>query len=494
MNARLFINGRFVHGGARKTVINPSCGVPLCEAELALGPELEAALDGARRAFDSGSWKDISLDKRRECLVKMAVGIRERAAELAQMETRNAGKPIKETTFMDVPSSARVFEETAAHFEEYLKDPAPAGLPPEAEGRLLREPLGVVLLIVPWNYPLLIACWKLASALAAGNCVILKPSSLTPLSAIALAEIACAAGIPDGVLNVVNCEGGLAGKKLCADPRVDMISFTGSNESGRAILGHTSVSPKKTLMELGGKSAALVFAGSDLETAVNSCLVSVFLNQGQMCTAMSRILVEESVYDAFCAKFAAGAGKIAVGDAADFRTQMGPLISQGRREKVASFVGEALSRKAELLCGGRAPSEESLRNGFFYEPTVLAGVTSEMDIFRCEVFGPVAALSRFKSPEEALRLCNDSDYGLAASIWTRDEGAALKLAARINSGTVWINTYGMFYPGLPYGGFKKSGFGKELGRAGFLEYTRLKNVVLDRSEGGKPLVSYWYGF
>jgi acyl-CoA reductase-like NAD-dependent aldehyde dehydrogenase len=164
------------------------------------------------------------------------------------------------------------------------------------------------------------------------------------------------------------------------------------------------------------------------------------------------------------------------------------------REKVASFVGEALSRKAELLCGGRAPSEESLRSGFFYEPTVLAGVTSEMNIFRCEVFGPVAALSRFKSPEEALRLCNDSDYGLAASIWTRDEGAALKLAAGINSGTVWINTYGMFYPGLPYGGFKKSGFGKELGKAGFLEYTRLKNVVLDRSEGGKPLVSYWYGF
>jgi acyl-CoA reductase-like NAD-dependent aldehyde dehydrogenase len=494
MNARLFINGRFVHGGAKKTVINPSRGVPLCEAELALEPELEAALDGARRAFDSGSWKDISLDKRRECLVKMAAGIRERAAELAQLETWNAGKPIKETTFMDVPSSAQVFEETAAHFEEYLKDPAPAGLPPEAEGRLLREPLGVVLLIVPWNYPLLIACWKLASALAAGNCVILKPSSLTPLSAIALAEIACAAGIPDGVLNVVNCEGGLAGRKLCADSRVDMISFTGSNESGGAILGHTAVSPKKTLMELGGKSAALVFAGSDLETAVNSCLVSVFLNQGQMCTAMSRILVEESVYDAFCAKFAAAAEKIAVGDAADFRTQMGPLISQGQREKVASFVGEALSRKAELLCGGRAPSEESLRSGFFYEPTVLAGVTSEMNIFRCEVFGPVAALSRFKSPEEALRLCNDSDYGLAASIWTRDEGAALKLAAGINSGTVWINTYGMFYPGLPYGGFKKSGFGKELGKAGFLEYTRLKNVVLDRSEGGKPLVSYWYGF
>jgi len=410
------------------------------------------------------------------------------------LETWNAGKPIKETTFMDVPSSAQVFEETAAHFEEYLKDPAPAGLPPEADGRLLREPLGVVLLIVPWNYPLLIACWKLASALAAGNCVILKPSSLTPLSAIALAEIACAAGIPDGVLNVVNCEGGLAGKKLCADPRVDMISFTGSNESGGAILGHTAVSPKKTLMELGGKSAALVFAGSDLETAVNSCLVSVFLNQGQMCTAMSRILVEESVYDAFCAKFAAAAEKIEVGDAADFRTQMGPLISQGQREKVASFVGEALSRKARLLCGGRAPSEESLRSGFFYEPTVLAGVTSEMNIFRCEVFGPVAALNRFKNQEEALRLCNDSDYGLAASIWTRDEGAALKLSSRINAGTVWINTYGMFYPGLPYGGFKKSGFGKEMGRAGFLEYTRLKNVVLDRSEGGKPLVSYWYGF
>lgn len=493
MNTRLFIGGRFITGSARKTVLNPSRGEPLCDAELALEPELESALESARRAFDSGGWKNVSSDKRRECLLKIASGIRERAAELAQLETSNAGKPVKETTFMDVPSSAQVFEEIAAHFEEYLRDPAPAGLPPEAEGRLLREPLGVVLLIVPWNYPLLIACWKLASALAAGNCVILKPSSLTPLSAIVLAEITSAAGIPDGVLNVVNCEGDLAGRKLCSDPRVDMVSFTGSNESGGIILGHTAVSPKKTLMELGGKSAALVFADSDLETAVNSCLVSVFLNQGQMCTAMSRVLVEESIYDAFCAEFSAGAGKIVTGAAADFQTQMGPLISQRRRETVSAWVEKALSQKAKLLCGGKVPSGENFHNGFFYEPTVLAEVTAEMDIFRGEVFGPVAALGRFKDREEALRLCNESDYGLAASIWTRDESTALELASGMNAGTVWINTYGMFYPGLPYGGFKKSGFGKELGRAGFLEYTRLKNVVLDRSEGGKPLVNYWYG-
>jgi len=494
MNGNLFIDGRFVRGGARKAVINPSTGGQLCEAELALDAELDSALDSARRAFDSGRWKSLPSGKRRECLLKMAAGIRERAGDLAQLETLNSGKPIKETTFMDVPSAAQVFEETAAYFETYLKDEVPLGLPAEAESRLLREPLGVALLIVPWNYPLLIACWKLAAALAAGNCVILKPSSLTPLSAIALAEIACEAGLPDGVLNVVNSEGAPAGKKLCGDGRIDLISFTGSNETGGIILENTAVYPKKTLMELGGKSAALIFADADLETAVNSCLVSVFLNQGQMCTAMSRILVEKSIYEVFCAEFARKAGKIKLGDAADFQTQMGPLISPQRREQMSAWVEKARQQKAELLCGGKIPEGDNFSGGFFFEPTVLAGVTAGMDIFRAEVFGPLALLGEFCGPEEAVRLCNDSDYGLAASVWTRDEALAARVSSGINAGTVWVNTYGMFYPGLPYGGFKKSGFGKELGRAGFLEYTRLKNVLIDRSSGNKPLVNYWYGF
>ncbi|MFA5319750.1 MAG: aldehyde dehydrogenase family protein [Candidatus Omnitrophota bacterium] len=494
MNSSLFINGRFVRGGSRKAVINPSTGEVLCEAELALDAELDSALDSARRAFDSGIWKNLPFDKRRERLLKMASGIRERAGDLARLETLNSGKPIKETTFMDVPSAAQVFEETAAHFETYLKDEAPAGLPAEAESRLLREPLGVALLIVPWNYPLLIACWKLAAALAAGNCVVLKPSSLAPLSAIALAEIACEAGIPDGALNVVNSEGALSGEKLCGDGRVDIISFTGSNETGGAILAHSAAYPKKTLMELGGKSAALIFADTDLETAVNSCLVSVFLNQGQMCTAMSRILVEKNICDAFCAEFSRKARKIILGDAADFQTQMGPLISRTQQQRMSAWVDKARLQKAELLCGGKAPEGAILSKGFFFEPTVFAGVTPEMDIFRTEVFGPVVALGEFHGPEEAVRLCNDSDYGLAASVWTRDEELAVKVSSGINAGTVWVNTYGMFYPGLPYGGFKKSGFGKELGRAGFLEYTRLKNVIIDRSGGNKPLVNYWYGF
>ncbi len=473
-------------------VINPSNSETLASIAPTTDKELDSALKTARNSFDSGVWRDSTFAERREMLLAISSGILEQAQELAETETLNTGKPIKETTFMDIPSSAKTFEHFANNLEEYLA-PETVGVE-QARGELVFEPQGVVVLIVPWNYPLLIASWKLAQALAAGNCVLLKPSSLTPLTAMKLAAICKNAGLPQGVLSVVNGGGSSLGRAICADPRVDMISFTGSPEAGRQILGYTAENVKKTIMELGGKSAALVLEDADLELAVNGSLCSIFLNQGQMCTAMSRIFVHEKLYPAFLEEFSAKARKIKLGRGLDHETQMGPLISAIQREKVAAMVDTAVKEGAELVCGGRIPQSPELKNGFFFEPTVLTGVPAGAAIFREEVFGPVAIVNRFSSPEEAVRLANSSDFALACSIWSQDLDSASRLASRINAGTVWINTYGMFHNELPYGGFKQSGFGKELGKYGLREYSRLKNMVIDKTEGSKPLVNFWYGF
>jgi len=489
----LYINGEFIETQEKQNIINPSTGKVISEASLAGEKEVEFALASARNAFDNGPWTQFSLLQRKEFIQKIAQGILDNAAELAQIEMQNAGKPIKETTFMDIPSSAKTFEFMAQNFLDYLGEPELKVLE-EAKAQLIYEPQGVVVLIIPWNYPLLIACWKLASALAAGNTVILKPSSLTPLTALELARIIHNAAIPPGVVNVINASGSKIGEALCSDKRVDMISFTGSNETGRQILQYSSKNVKKLLMELGGKSASLIFNDVDLDTAVNSSLTSIFLNQGQMCTAMSRIFVQEGIYEKFILAFVEKAKRINLGLADDFQTQLGPLISEGQRKKVIAYIDKAKTEGAKVLCGGKIPENPELKNGYFFEPTVLVDVGSHSHIFKEEVFGPVVLIHKFSGPDEAVALANSVDFGLAACIWSKDLFTAQDLARKINAGTVWINTYGMFYNQLPYGGFKQSGFGKELGREGFLEYTRLKNVILDKSAEGKPLVNYWYGF
>jgi len=273
-----------------------------------------------------------------------------------------------------------------------------------------------------------------------------------------------------------------------------MISFTGSNAVGKQIIEYASSNVKKLTMELGGKSASIVLADADLDVAVNGSLCSIFLNQGQMCTAMSRILVDAKIYDKFIASFVEKAKRIKLGPGNDFETQMGPLISRAQQEKVLGFVDQARKEGAKIACGGKIPDEAKLKNGFFFEPTVIVDVTPTMAVFQEEIFGPVACISKFSSETEAIKLANDSHFGLAACIWSQDKGKAETLAQKINSGTVWINTYGMFYPETPFGGFKQSGFGKELGKEGFLEYTRLKNIITDLSNEEKPLVNYWYGF
>lgn len=489
----LYINGKFIETSERQNVFNPSTGRVIAQACLASVKETELAIASAREAFDKGDWPGLPLSERKKFIFKISQGILNKAGDLAKLETENTGKPIKESTFMDLPSAAKAFEYMADNLENYLVGES-LHLSEEAKAVLSREPMGVVVLIIPWNYPLLIASWKLASALAAGNTVVLKPSSLTPLTAFELGRIIHEAGLPAGVVNIVNAGGLKIGEKLCSDKRVDMISFTGSNEVGKYILEYSSKNVKKLVMELGGKSVSLIFPDVDIDTAVNSSLCSIFLNQGQMCTAMSRIFVQDRIYDKFLKSFIEKAKRIKLGIANDHQTQMGPLITDSQRKKVIAYLEKAKAEGAKILCGGKIPQAPELKNGYFFEPTVIAGVTPQMHIFKEEVFGPVAIVGRFSDSNEAVELANNSDFALASCIWSKDLSLAEGLAKRINAGTIWINTYGMFYNQAPYGGFKQSGFGKELGKEGFLGYTRLKNVVLDQSPDSKPLVNYWYGF
>jgi acyl-CoA reductase-like NAD-dependent aldehyde dehydrogenase len=495
-NYPLFINGEFQETPEKQKIINPSTAEAIAEVSIASIAEVNAGLEAARAALDTGPWGKISLSQRKEYILKIAQGILDHAQELAQLETQNTGKPIKESTFMDIPSAAETFRYFAENLEKFLKEEEiniSSGIA-AAKARLLREPLGVAVLIVPWNYPLLIASWKLAQALACGNTVVLKPSSLSPLTALELAKIIQEAGLPKGVVNILNGSGDNIGKALCADKRVDMISFTGSNEVGKQIIGYSTQNVKKLIMELGGKSASIVLKDADLESAVNGSLCSIFLNQGQMCTAMSRIFIQDGIYDKFIADFVNKAKRIKLGDGMDFQTQMGPLISEGQRKKVLSFVEKARQEGARLLCGGKIPADLSLKNGYFLEPTVFAQVSPRSVLFQEEVFGPVALVNKFSTLDEAIGLANASDFALAACIWGKSEDRIKEISAKINAGTVWVNTYGMFFNELPYGGFKQSGFGKELGRAGLLEYSRLKNIIVDQTPNALPLVNYWYGF
>lgn len=480
-------------GEEKQKIINPSTTEVIAEVSVANEKDVDSAIDSARFAFDKGPWPRISLKERRVFLLKISQGILDNAAQLAKFESLNTGKPIKESTFMDISSAAKTFEYFANNLERFLESEA-RDISSETQNRLLREPRGVVALIVPWNYPLLIASWKMACALAAGNTVILKPSSLTPLTALELVKITHQADLPKGVVNALCGLGSQIGETLCSDKRLDMISFTGSNEVGKQIISYSTKQVKKLVMELGGKSASIVLKDADLELAVNGSLCSIFLNQGQMCTAMSRIFIEDDIHDKFITDFVEKAKRIKLGNSLDYETQMGPLISDDQRKKVITFVEKAKSEGAKLLCGGKVPADPKLKTGFFFEPTVLAEVSEQMHIFQEEVFGPVVCVNRFSDLEEAITLANATDFALAGAIWTKDIDQARDLAGKINAGIIWINTYGMFYNEVPYGGFKQSGFGKELGREGFLEYTRLKNIIIDQTKDSKPLVNYWYGF
>jgi len=429
--------------------------------------DAETAVAGAQRAFDQ-TWRDLAPGKRAEILFQIARLIRDHLEELAQLETRNIGKPISDARD-EVGLSARIFEYYAGAISKFFGQTIPV-----ARGGFdftLRQPLGVVAAIVPWNFPLPIASWKVAPALAAGNCVVLKPASLSPLTALKLGALAHEAGLPAGALQVLPGAGGEIGDALVQDTRVRKISFTGSTAIGSRLMALAAKGLQRVSLELGGKSPNIVFADADVAAAARTSPMSVFANAGQDCCARSRVFVERSVYEEFIAGFLEATRELVVGDPRDARTQIGPLVSAQQRESVERFLKNA---GRPLACGGDRPKGK----GFFLNPAVVLGCETSDEIWREEVFGPVVCIRPFDDEEQMLREVNESRYGLSGSLWTNDLKRALRVARRVESGVLSVNSHSSVHVEAPFGGFKQSGLGRDLGMAALEGYTELKNVYV----------------
>jgi betaine-aldehyde dehydrogenase len=441
------------------TILNPATEEAIAEVEAAGGEETDSAVARAKAAFPG--WRAVAPPDRARLLRRLAALVEEHGEELARLESRNVGKPIQGARG-EVGMVAQVFHYYAGAVDKHFGETIPVA---GGVDLTLREPIGVVGLIVPWNFPLNIASWKLGPALACGNTVVLKPAELTPLSALRLGELALEAGIPDGVVNILPGKGSVVGTRLVEHPDVAKIGFTGSTEVGQEVMRGAAGTIKRVTLELGGKSANVVFADADLERAAAAAPYAVFDNAGQDCCARSRILVEASIYDRFADLLVEATRGVKVGDPENDATEMGPLVSAAHREAVASFVG------GESLYRGETPNGP----GFWF-PATLVEARPDDQIAREEVFGPVAALIPFADEAEAIRIANDSDYGLSGSIWTENGGRALRVARAIETGVLSINSNSSVRPSTPFGGFKRSGFGRELGMHGLAGYSEIKNV------------------
>jgi aldehyde dehydrogenase (NAD+)/betaine-aldehyde dehydrogenase len=471
----LFIDGETVEGSETRELVEPATGEPFGSAQLAGEPEVDRAVTAARAALD-GDWGKTPANERSRLLHALADAIKANRNELAELEARNVGKAI-----------ASVKAEIAGAIENYRFFASAigsiAGRSNPIGGSLLsytlKEPVGVAAQIVPWNYPLLMATWKLSPALAAGCAVVLKPDPQTPATALRLAELAAEVGFPAGVVNVVPGDGPTTGAYLVRHPGVDKVAFTGSTKTGGEIMRLCSEPIKRLTLELGGKSPNIVFADADLDSAIPSAVWSIYYAAGQSCEARSRVLVEKPLYDEFVSAFSDKAGQVKVGDPLDAETQMGSLISRPHRERVHNFVEGARSEGAEVVLGGE-PGEHA-----FYPPTVVAGVDSSMTIAQEEVFGPVVTVIPFEDEKDAIRIANDVRYGLMASVWTGDPAKGHRLASRIKAGTVGVNMPYTAFPGIPFGGYKQSGFGRELGIDSLELYLETKSVIVNT--GARPI-------
>jgi betaine-aldehyde dehydrogenase len=479
-----FVNGQWVAAADGKTfpVYDPSTEEVIAHVAAASAADVDHAVKSARAAFDSGPWPSTTAQDRGRLLYKLAEKLRQNAGALAEIEARNSGKPIVEAEY-DIADVSTCFEYYAGLANKVLGHVNP--VPANALSFTLREPMGVAAQIIPWNYPLLMAAWKLAPALAAGCTCILKPAEQTPLTALEIAGYFEEVGFPPGVVNIVNGLGETAGAALVAHPGVDKVAFTGSAAVGKIIVKSAADTLKRVTLELGGKSPNIFFPDADWEAAVDGALFGVFINQGEVCSAGSRILVEKSIYSKFVESMTEKAKRIKLGAPLERETKMGPLVSKEQYDRVSSYL-EIGKKEAKVAIGGGRPKQ--LGKGYYVEPTIFYDVKNSDRIAREEIFGPVASVIPFDGESEAIRIANDTPYGLAAAVWTRDIYKAFRVVKSLRAGIIWVNHMQPTYVEAPWGGYKQSGFGRELGPMGLEEYLETKQVFVNLDE--TPIA--WY--
>ncbi|MFP3391644.1 aldehyde dehydrogenase family protein [Brevibacillus sp. SIMBA_076] len=475
---QIYIDGEWVYSQSQETfpVLNPATGETIAIVTKGGRADAQRAIAAARHAFDESGWAETHARQRAEILNRVADLIEQRADEFAKLDTQNNGKPLRESTY-DVSDAVNQFRYYAGLCTK------PTGqtydVPDDIQALVVREPIGVVGAITCWNYPLVMNAQKLAPALAAGNTIVLKPADLTPLTTILLFECLEQAGLPAGVANLVTGPGSEVGDEISKNELVDKVAFTGGTETGIAIMKNAADTVKKLSLELGGKSPNIVFADADFETAVDYALHAIYANQGEVCSAGSRLILEESVYDRFLDRLVERAQKIVVGNGMDEDTEMGPLISESHMNRVLSYIQLGIDEGAKLLCGGNRLVKNGLEKGFFVEPTILEAADPSLRIVQEEIFGPVLVVQKFRSEEEAIRLANGTKYGLAGAVFTNDGAKAQRVIRKLRAGITWINTYHPTFNEAPWGGYKQSGIGRELGTFGYEAYTEVKQININ---------------